>query len=118
MKTSDFVAAAVAGLMTLSAAGSALAYDTQDQMITAATEALEAVTQTHAARLALFENDMTAAKTYIDGAFAALSAAENDLDERMIADFDMVGAEAEYLPFDMSMNGTIVRIAANRKPKR
>lgn len=106
MKTSNFVAAAVAGLMTLSAAGSAFAYETQDQMITAATEALEAVTQTHAARLALFENDMTAAKTYIDGAFSALSAAENDLDERMIADFDMAGAEAEYLPFDMSMSLT------------
>ncbi len=104
--TSQYIAAAVAGLMTVSAAESAFAYDTQSQMIASAEEALDAVSQTHAARLALFENDIAGARTYIDGAFNALSAAENDLGERMIADFDMVGSEPEYLPFDMSMKLT------------
>lgn len=80
------------------------AYPTQEEFLMTADEALSALTQVHAARLALFENDVSAANTSVQGAIEALSNAEADFDAYLMQDFPSADGAYDYLPFDMSMS--------------
>ena len=79
------------------------AYETQKEMLKTADEALTAITDAHAARLALFENDIAAAKERIAHADAAFLDAEKKFNDLTIGDTEMPSDAKRYLPFDMSM---------------
>ncbi len=104
------VAALVAGSGSTAFAGTQVAsapeYKTQKGMLQTADEALNAVTQVHAARLALFENDIPKAKDELEIARSALIAAESDLSGKLMRDFSVADSSTNYLPFDMSMSLT------------
>ncbi|ARE38613.1 hypothetical protein RGUI_0472 [Rhodovulum sp. P5] len=112
MKTaSKLTAVALAALMTTTAIVShaanapapAPAYQTQEQMLTTADEALTAVTRAHAARLALFDNDVEAAKARLAEARTAFDKADKTLNDLTIGDTEDPTNPTQYLPFDMSM---------------
>lgn len=79
------------------------AYQTQSGMLKTADEALTAVTRARAARLALFENDIEAAKGRLAEARAGFLDAEKKLSGLTIGDTEDPTNAARYLPFDMSM---------------
>lgn len=112
MKTaSKVIALALATLTTTTAvvshaanaADPAPAYETQKQMLTTADEALTALTRAHAARLALFDNDVDTAKARLSEARAAFDAAEKRLNDLTIGDTEDPVDPTAFLPFDMSM---------------
>ena len=110
MKTSrTFTALAVAAMLSAVAfnaeANNAAAtpYQTQKEMLKTADEALTAITGAHAARMALFDNDIEAAKTQLSQAHSQFLNAEKDASTLSVADTENPSAEAKYLPFDMSM---------------
>lgn len=84
----------------------AVTYETQDAFLQTADEALSAITQVQAARLALFENDITRAKDAVEAARTSLVASESDLSDKLMRDFTLVDSKTNYLPFDMSMTLT------------
>ncbi|MEC9196646.1 MAG: YfdX family protein [Pseudomonadota bacterium] len=90
-------------LPAFAATGEAPAYQTQPGMLKTADEALQAVTRAHAARLALFNNDIEAAKGRLAEARAEFLKAEKSLDDLTIGDTEDPTNAARYLPFDMSM---------------
>lgn len=79
------------------------AYRTQDRMLRTADEALTAVTRAHAARLALFDNDVEGAKARLAEARAEFDKAEKTLNDLTIGDTEDPANPTQYLPFDMSM---------------
>ncbi len=110
MKTNrTFAALAVAAVLSASAIGAQANTDTvapyqiQKEMLKTADEALTAVTGAHAARLALFENDIETAKTQLSQAHSKFLDAEKDAKSLAVADTENPRLEAKYLPFDMSM---------------
>jgi hypothetical protein len=115
MKLSNKIAAAaLAGLMATTsiaayAAGTDVtatapsAYATQKELLKTADEALSTVTHVRAARMALFDNKIDAAKADVAQATAALTQGETDLRALRVADTDKIDAAKDYLPFDMSM---------------
>lgn len=104
-----FAALAAAAILSASAfgayanTGAAAPYQTQTEMLKTASEALSAVTGAHAARMALFENDIDAAKNQLAQARSQFLDAENDAKALAVADTENPSADAHYLPFDMSM---------------
>ncbi|MHA3914452.1 YfdX family protein [Halovulum sp. GXIMD14793] len=78
-------------------------YDTQTEMLQTADEALMAVTRARAARLALFENDIDAAKARVAEAMAEFVDAELKFNDLTIGDTEVPEGAAEFLPFDISM---------------
>jgi hypothetical protein len=110
MKTrTRFAALALTTLMAstalpvFAATSEASAFETQTGMLKTADEALQAVTRAHAARLALFDNDIEAAKGRLAEAQAQFKDAEKALNDLTIGDTDDPTNAARYLPFDMSM---------------
>jgi len=112
MKSASRLAAlAIAALMTTTAVVShaasapdpAPAYRTQETMLTTADEALTAVTHARAARRALFDNDIEAAKARLSEARTAFDTADKTLNDLTIGDTEDPSNPTEYLPFDMSM---------------
>jgi hypothetical protein len=110
MKTrTRFAALALTTLMAstalpvFAATTEAPAFETQTGMLKTADEALQAVTRAHAARLALFDNDIEAAKGRLAEAQAQFKDAEKALNDLTIGDTDDPTNAARYLPFDMSM---------------
>jgi hypothetical protein len=115
MKLSNKIAAAaLAGLMattsiaayaagTDATATAPSAYATQKELLKTADEALSTVTHVRAARMALFDNKIDAAKADVAEATAALTQGETDLRALRVADIDKADAAKDYLPFDMSM---------------
>jgi hypothetical protein len=100
-----------AALSSVSVAGfayaqTALSYPTQDNFLTTADEALDAMTQVQNARLALFNNDIAEATDSVQAAISALSESESHLSELMMRDFTFVDTEHNFLPFEMSMSLT------------
>jgi hypothetical protein len=94
---------ASASIPALAASSAEPAYQTQTGMLETADEALQAVTRAHAARLALFENDIEAAKGRLAEARAEFLKSEKDLNDLTIGDTEDPNNAARYLPFDMSM---------------
>ncbi|MEZ5721481.1 MAG: YfdX family protein [Paracoccaceae bacterium] len=90
-------------LVAYAATTDAPAYQTQQEMLKTADEALSAITQAHAARLALFANDIEAAKTKVAAADQAFLDAEKTLNDMTIGDTEDPSNAQRYLPFDMSM---------------
>ncbi len=78
-------------------------YATQKTLLKTADEALATLTHVHAARMALFDNDMDVAKAEVTKATKALTEGETDLTALHVADTEKTDTKAEYLPFDMSM---------------
>lgn len=118
-----FVSATIIGLMTTASLGTiamaetaakpavtaakpAPAYKTQEAMLKTADEALIAITRVHAARLALFNNNIEEAKTRLAEATKALKTSEKDLASMAITDIAKPESSTKYLPFDMSMGMT------------
>lgn len=81
-------------------------YQTQPGMLKTADEALTAVTRAHAARQALFDNDIEAAKGRLAEARAEFLDAEKNLNDLTIGDTENPSNADRYLPFDMSMSLT------------
>ncbi len=79
------------------------AYKTQKEMLKTADEALNAVTGAHAARLALFNDDIDGAKARLAEARTRFDDAEKGLNDMTIGDTEDPSSSAKYLPFDMSM---------------
>jgi TolA-binding protein len=100
---------AVATLLSTSALAAfaatkpAPAYATQASMLQTADEPLTAVTRAHAARLALFENDIEAAKGRLAEARAEFLDAEKKFNDLTIGDTEEPESAERFLPFDMSM---------------
>jgi hypothetical protein len=110
MKTRTRVAAlalttlmASTALPVFAATTEAPAFEMQTGMLKTADEALQAVTRAHAARLALFDNDIEAAKGRLAEAQAQFRDAEKTLNDLTIGDTEDPTNAARYLPFDMSM---------------
>ncbi len=112
MKTASKVTALA--LAALLSAGSVIAYaateaaappsyETQKEMLKTADEALNAVTKAHAARLALFNDDIDTAKARLAEARSQFDNAEKGLNDLTIGDTEDPSSSAKYLPFDMSM---------------
>jgi uncharacterized membrane protein len=100
---------ALAALLSTSAVAAfaatepAPAYQTQKEMLKTADEALNAVTRAHAARLALFNNDIEDAKGRLAEARADFLDAEKSFNDLTIGDTENPADGERYLPFDMSM---------------
>lgn len=75
-------------------------------MLKTADEALIAITRVHAARLALFNNNIEEVKARLIEATTALTKSEKDLASMAITDIGKPESKAKYLPFDMSMGMT------------
>ena len=114
MKTSSkFVSLVLAALMASTSAGyvgaafadasKAPAYATQRQLLRMSDEAAMAVKEAHAARIALFDNDTTVAKSEVDKAIATLAKAEATLKDKLIPDIAVKDSKPMYLPFDTNM---------------
>lgn len=78
-------------------------YQTQTEMLKIADEALGAVTDAHAARLALFDNNLEAAKDKLADARAVFVDAEKELNDFTIGDTEDPSSAAKFLPFNLSM---------------
>jgi len=104
--TALFVALSPLAVANVALADTAQTYPTQDSFLKTADEALEAVTQVHSARLALFNNEPDAAADHVRAAKSALTDTESDLSALLMRDFTLVDTENNYLPFDMSMSLT------------
>ncbi|MEC3862857.1 YfdX family protein [Mesobacterium sp. TK19101] len=78
-------------------------YKTQSAMLKTADEALNAVVNARAARLALFDNNIDEAKARLTKATEEFNVAEKGLNDLTIGDTEMPDNAARYLPFDMSM---------------
>lgn len=79
------------------------AYATQAEMLKTADEALQAITRAHAARLALFDNDIDGARARLAEARADFDNAESSLNDLTLGNTEDPTNTARYLPFDMSM---------------
>jgi hypothetical protein len=79
------------------------AYATQREMLRMSDEASAAVRNAHAARLALFNNETSLAKTEVDKAIASLAKAEATLNDKLIPDTSVADTKPMYLPFDTNM---------------
>jgi len=84
-------------------AETAPAQRTQKGMLATADEALTALTRAHAARLALFDNDVETAKSRLTEARAAFDRADKTVNDLTIGDAENPSKTAAYLPVDMSM---------------
>lgn len=90
-------------LVVFAASDTMPAYPTQPPMLHTADEALNALTRVHATCLALFNNDIEAAKSRMTEARGDFLSAEKDLKGLTIGDIEVPDSAARYLPFDMSM---------------
>lgn len=116
-RSNKFVVAALVGLMATTSFGGFAAnaaatetavtakvgYATQEEMLKIADEAVVTVKHVHAARMALFDNNIDMAKADIAEATKALTQGEVDIKALLVADTEKADAKREYLPFDMSM---------------
>ncbi|MBN2905827.1 MAG: YfdX family protein [Rhodobacteraceae bacterium] len=111
---SKLTAIALAALMTstsfmahaASAPDPAMVYQTQKKMLRTADEALTVLTRAHAARLALFDNDIETAQAKLAEARVAFDKAEKTMNDLTIGDTEDPTNPTQYLPFDMSMTLT------------
>ncbi|MDN5787958.1 YfdX family protein [Pseudorhodobacter sp.] len=118
MKTSNkFVVAAVAGLLATTSLGSVAAfattpdaattqqapYATQKELLKTADQALVTLKSVHSARVALMDNEIDVGAAKVADAKDALTQGETDLKALRVADTEKTDAQADYLPFDVSM---------------
>ncbi|NIZ12950.1 YfdX family protein [Phaeobacter sp. HF9A] len=106
LKTLAVVALMSTSALTPAYASTAAApgYATQAKMLQTADEAVKALGDAHAARIALFDNDIPAAKEKIDQAVKLFTMSEKRFNDLTIGDTEEPELAARFLPIDSAMS--------------